>query len=224
VTSSLGAGRNHRCAAGALARASCSASPRTGSASFRSAWSSTSSSSAHGSGIGPRKARSSCRAVPLPKVAADHLAAHLARWPAPPRPRRSLPTSGAAPCRRSRSRSPGPGHGARPAWLSGRRLMIFALLRQRPHAIGGLGEGPPTPSGTRLGKDHARRLRPSVPDEEDRTRAAMDAESSDRLTLTKRRHRVPGKPRAGRSEQHWGSQLRHQRMANLAVVAPEANS
>lgn len=36
----------------------------------------------HGIGIGPLKTRSSYRTVPLPQVAADHLAAHLARWPA----------------------------------------------------------------------------------------------------------------------------------------------
>ena len=39
---------------------------------------------AHGVGIGPLKTRSSYRTVPLPQVAADHLAAHLARWPAHP--------------------------------------------------------------------------------------------------------------------------------------------
>lgn len=38
----------------------------------------------HGVGLGPLKTRSSYRTVPLPQVAANHLAAHLARWPAHP--------------------------------------------------------------------------------------------------------------------------------------------
>ena len=57
---------------------------RPGRLPHRTRRSSTSSSSgsANGVGIGPLKTRSSYRTVPLPQVAADHLAAHLARWPA----------------------------------------------------------------------------------------------------------------------------------------------
>ncbi len=38
----------------------------------------------NGVGLGPLKTRASYRTIPLPKVAANTLAAHLARWPAHP--------------------------------------------------------------------------------------------------------------------------------------------
>jgi integrase len=118
----------------------------------------------HGIGIGPLKTRSSYRTVPLPQVVADHLAAHLARWPADlntgvvftkraGRPHRAVPVLRRVGEGPGRGRGGGVGDAARSA----------PLLRQRAHPIRGPGEGRPGPFGARVGQDDARRLRPSVP-------------------------------------------------------------
>ena len=69
------------------------------------------------------------------------------------RPRADVPVFGGMGQGPAQGRRVGVGHTSRSS----------PLLRERAHPIGSLGEGRPGPSGTRLGEDHARRLRPPVP-------------------------------------------------------------
>ena len=81
---------------------------------------------AHGIGIGPLKTRSSYRTVPLPQVAADHLAAHLMRWPDHPDLGLVFTNERGGPVQTFPFSVCGPRRDAGPAWLSGPRPTICA--------------------------------------------------------------------------------------------------
>ena len=126
--------------------------------------------------LGPLKTRSSYRTVPLPQVAADHLAAHLARWPAQTELGLVFCNERGGPIQQSpfavmwanARRRAGVPEGATPHDV--RHFFATALIRSGASV---------KVVQARLGHASAKTT-PDVyghlfPDEEDRTRAALDA-------------------------------------------------